>query len=298
MSSRALPESCSRLIPLFRGDLIAIDDWFCAGHDTPGRHEEWSDDDRIVVTRRGLWELEVEGDARLADPLTAMLWNGERGYRVRHPIGGGDQCTVFRLTARGAELFRAHPARAESRTANGTFVNRSRSIDGRSYMAHRRTLTHARRLHASADPLAIEEPALEFLRRMTDDVSGDTRACHSRETRRYVDHASAIIARDFRRPLTIDCIAREAHCSPFHLGRLYRQSTGATLYRAVVRLRLREALERVLDEPEQLSAIALDVGFASHSHFTDAFRSEYGCAPIDARRWDSSRRQHDPNART
>jgi AraC-like DNA-binding protein len=99
-----------------------------------------------------------------------------------------------------------------------------------------------------------------------------------------VDRARDIIARDFTRPLTLDGLARDAGCSPFHLGRLFRRSTGITLHRAVVRLRLREGLERLLDEPGNVARIALDTGFASHSHFSDAFRAEYGCPPSEARR--------------
>jgi AraC-like DNA-binding protein len=48
-------------------------------------------------------------------------------------------------------------------------------------------------------------------------------------------------------------------------------------------MRLRAGLERLLDEPVSVSTIALDSGFASHSHFTDAFRAEYGCSPSEAR---------------
>jgi AraC family transcriptional regulator len=73
------------------------------------------------------------------------------------------------------------------------------------------------------------------------------------------------------------------HCSPFHLSRLFRRATGVTLYRTVVQMRLREGLERLLDQPEHVSMIALAVGFASHSHFADAFRSEFGCSPSQAR---------------
>jgi AraC-like DNA-binding protein len=47
---------------------------------------------------------------------------------------------------------------------------------------------------------------------------------------------------------------------------------------------LREGLERLLDDPLHISRIALDVGFASHSHFTDAFRAEYGRSPQQVRR--------------
>jgi AraC family transcriptional regulator len=70
---------------------------------------------------------------------------------------------------------------------------------------------------------------------------------------------------------------------PFHLSRIFRRETGLTLHRAIVRLRLREGLERLLDEPQQISRIALDVGFSSHSHFTDAFRAEFGHSPQQVR---------------
>lgn len=60
--------------------------------------------------------------------------------------------------------------------------------------------------------------------------------------------------------------------------------TGLPLHRLVVRHRLRQALERVLDTRESLSAIAFSTGFSSHSHLTDAFRREFGCTPAVIRR--------------
>jgi AraC family transcriptional regulator len=278
MPGRPLPKSCSSLTPLYRGALFGLDDWHCAGHDTPGRAEEWCADDRIVVTRHGAWELEIGGDARLADPLTATLWRRESNYRVRHPVAGGDRCTVFRLTPLGSrllwELFPGRP----------TWAARTRPLDGRGYLLHRRALERARQARGAAGALGIEEPTLAVLHLVVSGADTDTDAPHAAAASRYVDSARSIIARDFRRPLTVAGIAREVHCSPFHLSRLFRRATGVSLYRAVVRLRLRAALERVLDEPAALAAIALDCGFASHSHFTDAFRAEYGCTPSAARR--------------
>ena len=43
-------------------------------------------------------------------------------------------------------------------------------------------------------------------------------------------------------------------------------------------LRLRMALERLRGN-EDLTTIALDLGYSSHSHFTMAFRREYGLTP-------------------
>lgn len=282
MRTPALPESCSRLTSLFDGELFAIDDWRCSGKDTPARREEWSPDDRVVVTRRGAWELAIDGGARFADPVTAMLWN--RGaYRVRHPIGGGDECTVFRLTAPGTRGLRELAPSGGTRLPLRTFASRSRPIDGQGYILHRRALANAR-ANGAADPLAVEEPGLAFLRRLAAGAMVQTETPSARQVSRYVDRARELLARDFRQPLTLGGIAREVHCSPFHLSRLFRRATGVSLYRAVVRLRLREGLERLLDQPENVATIALALGFASHSHFTDAFRAEFRCPPSQARR--------------
>ena len=93
-----------------------------------------------------------------------------------------------------------------------------------------------------------------------------------------------VVARRYREPLTLHDIARQVGCSPFHLHRLVRAHAGVPIHRLVLRLRLREALERLLDTGDGVSAIAYATGFASHSHLTDTFRREYGVAPTTVRR--------------
>jgi AraC-like DNA-binding protein len=46
-----------------------------------------------------------------------------------------------------------------------------------------------------------------------------------------------------------------------------------------MRLRLHASLERVAEPGSDLTAVALDLGFASHSHFTAAFRRSFGLTP-------------------
>jgi AraC family transcriptional regulator len=279
MVTRSLPESCSCLTPLYRGELFAIDDWRCAGQDT-GHAEEWSADDRVVVTRRGLWELVIAGEARYADTLTATCWNRHAQYRVRHPIGGGDHCTVFRLSEAGRRELRAL---AQRRDDLPTFATRTRAMDGETYLLHRTALERARPGAGRTDALAIEEPALAFLRAMLADHDPRDEPDRIARANHFVADTRDIIARDFRQPLSLERIAREVQCSPFHLSRLFQRGTGNTIHRAVMQHRLRAGLERLLDEPTNVASIALDVGFASHSHFTDAFRAEFGCSPREAR---------------
>jgi AraC family transcriptional regulator len=79
-------------------------------------------------------------------------------------------------------------------------------------------------------------------------------------------------------------LAEVASLSPFHLCHVFREMTGTSIYNYVLRERLALALDAVLDGGENLTAIALDAGFASHSHFTAHFRRFFGCSPTALRR--------------
>ena len=87
------------------------------------------------------------------------------------------------------------------------------------------------------------------------------------------------LASRFAEPLTLSEIGKEVACSPYHLARLFRREVGLPLHGYLNRLRLRAALERLTDGGARLIDIALDLGFSSHGHFTDAFRREFGLSP-------------------
>jgi AraC-like DNA-binding protein len=78
-------------------------------------------------------------------------------------------------------------------------------------------------------------------------------------------------------------LADVASLSPFHLCHVFRQTVGVSLFRYVLQERLAFALDAVLDGGD-LTSIALDAGFASHSHFTARFRTFFGCTPVALRR--------------
>jgi AraC family transcriptional regulator len=64
--------------------------------------------------------------------------------------------------------------------------------------------------------------------------------------------------------------------------RLRRRSgptTGETIHAHLTRVRLYAALFEVARSAGELTQLALAVGFSSHSHFTQAFRVEFGLAP-------------------
>jgi AraC-like DNA-binding protein len=59
---------------------------------------------------------------------------------------------------------------------------------------------------------------------------------------------------------------------------------GTSIYDYVLHERLARTLDAVLEGGDDLTSIALDAGFASHSHLTARFRSFFGCTPAALRR--------------
>ena len=94
-----------------------------------------------------------------------------------------------------------------------------------------------------------------------------------------MEEAKALLLRHYAEPLTLCELARSLDASPFHLARLFRRYTGLSLHGYRTRVRLLSALERLPDARGQIARLALELGFASQSHFTDAFREAFGAPP-------------------
>lgn len=91
------------------------------------------------------------------------------------------------------------------------------------------------------------------------------------------------LGRSFRRSGGISGLARTLDVSPFQLCRIFRRETGTTLHGFRERLRIAAALERLRESRAELTDIALDLGYSSHSHFSASFRREFGVTPSAAR---------------
>jgi AraC family transcriptional regulator len=100
--------------------------------------------------------------------------------------------------------------------------------------------------------------------------------------RKIVDRAKLVLAGDPARRWTLAEIAAEVRVSPVYLTQLFQQVEGMPLYRYQSRLRLARALD-LLAQYDDLTALALDLGFSSHSHFSAAFRQTYGRSPSEFR---------------
>jgi AraC-like DNA-binding protein len=93
-----------------------------------------------------------------------------------------------------------------------------------------------------------------------------------------VEAAKELIAERFHETLSLRQIAAATETSVYHLCRIFRQSTGFTIHEYRDQLRLRSSLEAVATA-DDLLAIAVDLNYSSHSHFTARFRRAFGVPP-------------------
>jgi AraC-like DNA-binding protein len=88
-----------------------------------------------------------------------------------------------------------------------------------------------------------------------------------------------LLAERWMEPQPLAEIAAALGCSPFHLCRVFRAVTGTSLHAHREQLRLRRALLEIPRRRGDLAALALELGYSSHSHFTAAFRRAVGVPP-------------------
>src|SRR6202000_1679587 len=95
--------------------------------------------------------------------------------------------------------------------------------------------------------------------------------------KRAVERVKEAVASAPSRKWNVAKLAGIAHLSPFHLCHVFRDVVGTSVHDYVLHERLAQTLPAVLDGGCDLTTIALDAVFASHSHFTARFKSFFGC---------------------
>jgi AraC-like DNA-binding protein len=101
----------------------------------------------------------------------------------------------------------------------------------------------------------------------------------AQSSRRLVDRAKEFLhGLSDDAPISLAEVADAVGCSPIYLTQSFRRHEGIPLYRYHLRLRLSQAL-LYLKAGCEITPLAFELGFSSHSHFTSAFRSAFGMSP-------------------
>jgi AraC family transcriptional regulator len=235
----------------------------------PGAEEGDGEAPSLVIPRRGVFCVHRGAAERTADPNSVLLLGGA-GYRVSHPAAGGDDCTALRFSAELAEqALGARPA------WHGLVPPAARL---------RATVLTAALRRRALDELEAEESALTLLDEVAPALRGTAAPVRLGPAgRRRVERVRALLAEQPGAAWRLDSIGRAVSCTPFHLARQFRAATGESIARYLLCLRLAVALDRLAAGESALARLAVELGFAHHSHFTARFRAAFGITPSEAR---------------
>jgi AraC family transcriptional regulator len=265
---------------LFTGDALQIGS-FCAQplSDACGEIERQSSN-AVVLPVSGLFaKYDAPGRYVIGTPSHAVLFTANTPYRIGFPGAIGDRALILRF---GEGLAADQLGRRGSGGSSAFYGLLSADA-----MTLRNLLWARLQRLGAADAFESEALGLDLLSMSLGAMhpGGVPPARqHALARRRHaVERVKEAVGAAPAKQWSIAKLATVARLSPFHLCHVFREMVGSSIYDYVVQERLAHSLEAVLDGAN-LTAVALDAGFASHSHFTARFRKFFGFTPTALRR--------------
>jgi len=257
---------------------VSVRNMICHGGCAHRGPEECAASTYLVFPYRGIYVRHVGSDQAVADANHVVFFNADEGYQIAHPVQGSDASLSVQVAA--PLLQELAPASLLDRRPLPAFRGHHRRVDtGAQALV---ALIRHRLEHGAMEPLEAETLLLNLVGR-----SLGPRTSHATEAtpgqRRLADRVKLLLASDVSRRWSLADVGADIGASPVYLTQVFQRVEGIPLYRYQLRLRLARALD-LMHAQDDLSALAADLGFSSHSHFTAAFRQAYGQSPADFRR--------------
>jgi AraC family transcriptional regulator len=276
---------------VFRAPSITLSEFRCPPDDPRWRSENIiSDGHNVVFPRTSVLITHAGREPVVTNCNHVMFYNRGQIYRRGCIDQHGDRSVYLVI---GAELLLEIASPFDPAVAgrpDQPFPFDHGPSDPSSYLLHH-LVSRMVLLGSALDPLLLEETILDVLHAVIGQAyrarGRSQRAPRPRAVKARAEAAQAaksLLSRRYHEAIRLEGLAREVGVSMFHLARVFKESTGMTVHAYLNQLRLRASLERLYDRRTDLSELALDLGFSSHSHFTDAFRRAFGAPPSVVRR--------------
>ncbi|HKP69207.1 MAG TPA: AraC family transcriptional regulator, partial [Pyrinomonadaceae bacterium] len=223
-----------------------------------------------------------------ADVNQSTFFTKDSVYRVSHPGDCGDRGTSFVIAESILnDIVRELDPTVDERERPFPFTDGP--CDAALFMRHRDYVMRLERANADPlEPLWADVTGLQLIADVIEAAFEHSGAKPRKKPTTVEDHverteaAKIYLAAHIGENVLLDEVAAAVNASPFNFARIFQQQTGLPIHRYLTQLRLRVALER-LPDADDITSLALDLGFSSHSHFTDVFRREFGKTPSEVR---------------
>jgi AraC family transcriptional regulator len=236
------------------------------------RAESYSPHFQVCLPYLGAFVWHVGQDDVVADPNQVLFVAGGEGFRLSQPVHGGYAELI--ATLQPSLLAEILSVSEEQVSGAALFRERSRPADQRLQRLGAECLHGLPR--GNLNGLAGEEWLVDFVRTALATPASGIEVSPS--TARLLGRAKEYLSAHLSAPIRLADVARAAGTSPAYLTSVFSRLQGMPLHRYLVQLRLAHALVEV-PHTSDLSSLACDLGFSTHSHFTAAFRRAFGCTP-------------------
>ncbi len=225
----------------------------------------------VVLPFAGLFaKHEAPGRHVVGTPSHAVFIAADTPYRIAFPGSIGDRAIILRFDD---TLIPEDTDRQPGDTLASQGLLSAEAMMRRDHLRRRAGDPGAERFELETLSLELLDLCLAALR----ETPTSRPATHLRRSR-AIERVKEAVAVAPARGWSVANLAEIANLSPFHLCHVFRERTGTSIYDYVLRERLAQALAAVLDGGD-ITAIALEAGFASHSHFTARFKRFFGATP-------------------
>ena len=270
---------------LFNSSVVKIGRFNCPADHPCFEHTAPMHNNLFVMTHKPLWWRRSEGGYRFAEPGAALLHREGGEIERRSVCQDGDFTDWFGIRQ---DLFEEVLERNQLDKQHVT----ERPVAILTSLNFRlREALLIRRLQSGAPAKSeIEETTLLLF----DDVCASMAKKRSRTARNSQTRLRRRRLAERARAL-LDGLQQEAHTtyinpgleeiagklgsSVYHLCRVFREECGLTLHAYRQRQRLGRAIDLMTSSKQDLTTLALNLGYSSHSHFTRVFRQHLGVSP-------------------
>jgi AraC family transcriptional regulator len=238
--------------------------------------EAFCDVFQVCLPYAGLFVWRVAADDVVGDANQAIYVRAGEPYRMSAPVSGGYAELIITPA-----LDVLGEIAGGSRLAEHPLFRRRACLITPALQSARTRFLHWATTARDIDPLQADEAVLRLLRATFHDRARRHEGGHS--TRRLIRRAKEFMHAHLGDGIRLQDISRHAGASSAYLTDVFRRVEGLSLHRYLTRLRLGRALLQ-LPHTDDLTALALDSGFSSHSHFTAVFSRAFGVTPSTFRR--------------
>lgn len=282
-----MPWKNDRLTPvetlLFRSDLVKVGSFECSADDPCQRLTDILDNDVFVVPQRPVWIRRDSGSFRFAEPGAILMHRAGSTLQRRFSTAGGERTYWFGVHPDVfVETLQRH--NLSTRQMGGALIVEPQ-------FRYRLALFLRQLEGLPSDRFAVEEAVLTLffevceMRASRLNFSQPARPRTDGRQRLLADKARAYLDAHLAESVGLETVAEEVGASLYHLCRVFRRQTGMTMHAYRTRQRLGKVLDSlVAGRSETLSDLALDAGFASHSHLSRVFQEALGMPPSAIRR--------------